>query len=115
MSEQQIAQIEMTMEQAKEDINLAKALDKLKSNREFKKIITEGYFKDEAIRLVNMKGHPQARREDIQADIIKQIDAIGCLNAFFDMIYHRAEWAKSAIEASEEELNYLHETAAEEV
>lgn len=107
MSESQVAQIELTMDEAKSQIGLAEALDKLHKNRDFKKVFLDGYFKDEAIRLVELKGYPSTQREDMQADIVKQIDAIGCVRGFFSKIYQEAMNAQSAIEAAEQELEEI--------
>lgn len=104
MSDAQIREIELSMDAAKEKISLAESLDKLRKNRDFKKIIEEGYFKNEAVRLVHMKGYPSEQRDDLQQAIIRDIDAIGSLRSYLDTIYREAEWAESAIHASEAEL-----------
>lgn len=68
---------------AKVQLDLGSALANLRNNRDFKKLITEGYLKDEAIRLVSLKADPMMQTPEFQASIVKQIDAIGFLAQYF--------------------------------
>lgn len=83
------------------------ALERLRNNRDFKEIISKGYMKDEAVRLVHLKAAPQMCTPELQASIIKQIDAIGALDSFFNNMRHQALLAAKAIEADEETLEEL--------
>lgn len=107
MNSNAVAEIEVSMQEAKDSIELANALERLHHNSDFKKIVLEGYFKDEAVRLVHLKADPNMQDSNRQANIIKDMDAIGSLRMYFGTIYHRAEWSKSAIAAGEEELESL--------
>lgn len=110
MQDQQ-AQIEITMEQAKECIAMAASLERLHKNRDFKKLITECYFKDEPARLVGLKADPHMTSEEKQQSILKDIDAIGTLQQFFRAIYQRGAWAESALKQGEAELAEMAEEA----
>ena len=55
MIDNQVEEIELEINQAKEKVALKDSLEKLIKNRDFKKVITEGYFEQEAIRLVLLK------------------------------------------------------------
>jgi hypothetical protein len=109
----QVAQIEVTMQQAKDCVIAADALQRLHKNRDFKKIILEGYFKDEPARLVGLKGDANMQDEARQAAIVKEIDGIGTLQQHFRTIYQRAAWAEQALEQGEAELREI-EAEAEE-
>jgi len=49
MVDQQIEQIELSIEAAKANVEKMEALLRLIDNKDFKKIIDDGYFKDEAV------------------------------------------------------------------
>lgn len=96
------------------DINDAKlilkrgdALNRLQSNKDFQELILTGYFKDEAVRLVHLKGDPNMQEPAKQAAIVLQIDAIATLSQFFYTVTHLAKLAEKSIadgEATREEL-----------
>lgn len=106
-NETDVQLIEVSIEEANKQVNLGKALDKLHKNREFKQIILEGFFKEEAIRLVGLKAHPAMQDEAQQAAILKEIDAIGSLRNYFGKIYQGAAMADQSIISHEQELEAL--------
>lgn len=81
-----LQQIEITEQEAKNKVDLAKSLDRLLSNRDFKKIVTEGYFREEAIRLVMAKSNPHCQQDEVQKAITKDIDAIGSFRHYLAQI-----------------------------
>lgn len=93
--------IEKNIEQAKELVELGNAVERLRSNRDFKKIVVNGYFEDEAIRLVHLKADPGMQRAESQASILKQMDAIGSFSSYLSTILHQASLAEKAIEVGE--------------
>lgn len=97
-------EIEVSMEHAQEVINRAKALDRLHNNPDFLDVIRDGFLHEEAIRLVHLKAGPNMQKPEHQADIIKAIDAIGGLIAYFQKIEYAAKMAESAIEQAEQAL-----------
>ena len=107
MSNNEVTEIELNIKEAQEIVDLGKALDRLHNNRDFKKVILEGYFKNEAVRLVSIKGDPNLQSVDSQERIVKAIDAIGGLRGFFGTIDFKAEQAKQAIEEDEKELEFI--------
>lgn len=98
MTDLELEQIELTEQEAKAKIELAKSLDRLSSNRDFKKIVLEGYFKEEAIRLVFAKSNPQCHSPEIQAAILRDIDAIGSFRQYLGQIEFDAMQAKKALQ-----------------
>lgn len=107
MSNQQIQEIEMSIAQSKKMIDLGSALERLRANKDFKKVIQEGYFEKEAIRLVHLKADPSMQTPERQASIIRDMDAIGTLDQYFGSVFHQARLAAKAIEADEEALTEL--------
>ena len=106
--EAQLNQLEQDISANKRLIDLAKSLERLESNRDFKKIINEGFMKDEAVRLVHLKADPAMQAEHKQVAIIKEIDAIGSLASFLAVIRVQGRNAERALaddEATREEIN----------
>lgn len=108
-----IEEVELNIQHANALVKLGKSLDRLTNNRDFKSLIKDGYFRDEAVRLVHAKANPNTQAPEIQQDIIKQIDAIGNLAAYFRTVGQQAELAKQAIAADEETLQELRNEGAE--
>jgi len=104
MSETQIQEIELDIEAAREFIERGEALDRLRENKDFKLIIMDGYFRDEAVRNVQLKSTYQFRDAESQELITKAIDGIGALHTFFQTVDFQASEAGQAIRASEEEI-----------
>lgn len=102
MSQQQIEEIELNITEAKKIVAQGKALEKLLSNRDFKKIFLEGYLEKEAVRLVHLKADANMQSEESQEAILTQIDAIGSLTYYMQKIRQQAMHAEKAIEADEE-------------
>jgi hypothetical protein len=97
-----IKDIELNIQEAKYLIEFGNALDRLRNNKDFKLVINKGYFEQESIRLVHLKSDPNMQSESSQLSIVKQMDAIGALNQYFNMAYYRANMAEKAMIADEE-------------
>ena len=95
-----IEELEANIKQAKEEVELGAALERLFSNRDFKKVVLNGYFEKEAIRLVYMKG--EATLPTDHEKIVLQIDSIGTFRKYLKNITVSAELAKKAMEADEQ-------------
>lgn len=107
MTTNTIQAIEQNLEQSRKTVELGKAFERLVANRDFKAIIQDGYFRDEAVRLVHLKADPAMQSPVSQAAIVAQIDAIGALSAYFRTLKHGVMLAVKAIEADEETLQEL--------
>lgn len=104
--------IEAQVRKAKKHVEIDEALARLESNRDFKKIITEGYFRDEAVRLVHLKAAPDMQTPHAQAAIVRSIDAIGELSDFFRTLRHNADNARKEIETAGVALEEISEEEA---
>jgi hypothetical protein len=88
-----LKELEVNLLAAKEAIELNSALQRLMDNKDFKKVVTNGYFNKEAVRLVLLKGKPGYQGDVEQKNIIAKIDAIGNFSNYLDNIAMEAELA----------------------
>lgn len=98
----EIQQLEESIERAKERVEFGTVIERLYATRDFKKVIGEGYFEQEAIRLVHLKADPNMQSVAQQEAIVKQIDAIGSLKQYLRAKCHIAAQAVQSIAADEE-------------
>jgi hypothetical protein len=102
MISQTIDAIERNIEKAKAEVEFGAALERLKANKDFKKVVLEGYFEKEAIRLVHLKADCNMQSPEMQRSIVQQMDAIGSFSEFLNVRLQRAGMATKQIEADEE-------------
>lgn len=105
MSEQEMNQMEITIAQAKEMVAARDAALKLKTNREFKKVILEGYFREEAVRLTSMLADPGAA--NFQDAIIADLRAISGLQVYLHNLMLQGDTAERSIAENESELETM--------
>lgn len=107
MSTDTINAIERNMKKAREVLEFSAALERLRGNRDFKKVVLEGYFEQEAIRLVHLKSDQNMQSPTIQQSIVNQIDAIGQLSQFFSTAVQKASMASRQIESDQDTIEEL--------
>ena len=112
MPDTSFEEIEIDIEAAKELVQKGDALDRLTNSADFRNIISQGYFQEEAVRLVHLKSSAAMKNEDMQKAVITSIDAIGNLAQYFAKIMSQAEMARSSIEDSHELLTEMAEEGA---
>jgi phytoene dehydrogenase-like protein len=100
--------LEASIQRAKASVELGQALERLLTNRDFRTVIEQGYFKEEAIRLVHLRADPSMTSSFMQESIVKQMDAIGALVQYFAVIRHQSAMAGRSIESDELTLEELH-------
>ena len=103
MSEQQVEEIEMTIKQAKEQVALKDAVIKLSNNKDFKKVVNEGYFEKQASRLVLLKADPNMQDEKSQKELDNSIIAIGYFRQYLSSLVQLGYQAEREILSAEEE------------
>jgi len=94
--------IEKGIQQATVLVEFGSAISRLTNNKDFKRVIGEGYFEQEAIRLVHLKADENMQSVQAQASIVKQMDAIGALGQFLQTKQVLATQAARSIAADEE-------------
>ncbi len=107
ITEAEINSIERDIKKASEAKELGLSLERLKNNHDFKTVIKSGYFRDEAVRLVHLKGDPNFQTTEKQQSIIKQMDSIAALNAYFYVIELQALQAEKSIVSNEAMLDEI--------
>lgn len=98
----QLQAIDRNLEEDKKAVDLASALNRLSTNKDFREVIKVGYFEKEAIRLVLLKADINMQSPERQEAIIKAIDSIGFLHQYFNTINQLASIATKSIEYNEE-------------
>lgn len=106
-NQEQIQRLEADIVSAKKTVEFGDALQRLRSNRDFKTVIQSGYLEQEAIRLVHLKGDPAMQSPEAQAAIVRQIDSIGELSNYFRTVDYQTRMGIRAIAADSETLEEL--------
>lgn len=98
----QLEQVELSIAQAKSTSNKMHDLMALTNNKNFESIILEGYFKDEASRLVLLKAEPAMQEAASQKAIEDGINAIGHFRQYLHTTMQLGRMAEKAILDDEE-------------
>ncbi len=105
-------QITLTIAQAKIKIARADAMLRLRKNKDFKKVFTDGYLSEQLKAMVMRKSAPGFQGENEQRYIEGQLSAMSYLNQFIMLTLLEGEQAKAGVENHEAELeNALAEEA----
>lgn len=107
--ESDLAELEINIENVKGAIKLAETLEKLEENPEWKELITEGFLKKEAARVVALKGDMQMRMAgEIQMQWLEDmITGIGAFQAYLNFIRQRGASARQTLAQNEETREHL--------
>lgn len=89
----ELTQIEHDIRQCEDILATAEALEALRKNRHFKKVIEEGYLKNEAIRNTLNLDHAQLREASIRA-----LAGVSSFNAYLQTIEQMADIARANLE-----------------
>lgn len=101
-NDQLINKLDQDVKNLKPIIEFGNSVERLRSNRDFNKVIVEGYLKQEALRLVHAKSDPNMQDPDKQAAIVRDIDAIGTLYQFLSLAERQGDMAKAQLDSIEE-------------
>jgi len=99
-SEQQLEQLEKNMVEAKKFMDVRGSYRKLVKNREFKKVILDYYFNEEAARLVTAKSSGLDDKQEKMVD--NMMYGIGALQNFFESVEMRGNQAEQAYKEDED-------------
>lgn len=86
------------LREAEEAVALLGELKKLESNRAFKKVILEGYFKELPIEMTPLLNEPHLS-EASREGLMNQLKGVGALQAYFRSIYAKGNDMQQAIDA----------------
>lgn len=101
-----VQQVEVSLEEAERIAAFGAALSRLEKNRDFQTVILDGYFKDEAARLVMLTAEINFKPEQKEA-VNAGIRGIAELRQFFLSRRTQAEMASKEIEDYKSELDEL--------
>jgi hypothetical protein len=101
MYETELQQLDLSIKHAQKTVDLGDALARLRNNRDFKKVVEEGYFNQEAIRLVHLMSDANMQTPEIQSSIYKQMVAVGVFRDYLETLETRAGMARRSVEADE--------------
>ena len=90
-------EINITIEDAEKRVRLAELVREMEANAGFKELILEGYFKENASRLVMLKADKEFQTEDKQNAIDKDILGISVLGEFLRNLKIIGDMAKESL------------------
>lgn len=97
-------EVEVTIEQCNERIDMARKLENLLNNHDFTDLIMTGYMERESHRLTLMLADPACETPQGQANVVRDLSAIAQLNAYFRTVRKAGEVAQRTKQEHEEEL-----------
>lgn len=103
----QIQEVELSIEQAKGLIARKDQALKLTDNKDFKALVLQGYFVDEAARLALLSSDPMLDAE-ARADVMQGVLALGYFKRYITGIIHFGRMAEKDLAAHTETLAELH-------
>lgn len=110
----QIETIEITIEQAKEAVQLRDDAFALSENPIFKKLIMQGYFEKEPARIASIYAHPSISPEQ-RGMLERDLHAVGAMRLYMQKLIQLGDIADREIKASQETLDELRSMRDDEV
>lgn len=107
MSQSDIQEVEITIEQARKQIKMRDAVERLMNNQDFKDIVLEQYLREEAVRLVHLKADAQMQDERRQRNMDMGIAGIGLFRVFCERIQREGDEAEEALDGHLETLDQV--------
>lgn len=114
MGNMEIEAIERNIKEAKEIADFGAAVERLKANKDFQKVVLKGYFERESIRLVHLKSDDTRQSPESQRAILVQMDAIGVFSGFLGTALQLASIARKQIEQGEAAIEEIHAEGSEQ-
>lgn len=98
MSNSEIEHLEVEIDQAKDMISLNDDLVQLQEDPRFIRVITKGFFEQEAIRLVMLQSDPEMQKPERKEALVAAMNAVSGLNQYFVRVNRVGEMAKEALD-----------------
>lgn len=86
-----------------EQIEMGQALERLKDNPDFQRVITDGYFKNSVLDTVSLLSVPQIKQQGHRPELMEDLIAVSNLQFYFRQIEQFYEAAKNPVLSDEEE------------
>lgn len=84
-------------------LDMGEALNRLRKNPDFQKVISEGYCKDKALASVSLLGVPQISDQGKRPGVMEDLISISNLQFYFMQIDNFYEGAKDPVLSDDEE------------
>jgi len=97
----EIEQIEVNIDVARKDVEKMDGLLRLIKNKDFQSLIDEGYFINEASRLVILRADPAMQEPSLQETINNGITAVGHFRQYLNTVMQIGRMAESGIKEDE--------------
>ena len=101
---QQLEAIRAQLEDAKQAQAMNDVLDRLERNRDFKKIVLEGFLKEHVLEQTSMLARPDCQHELVQQSIQKSLTGASSFNAYLTSLRQMAAAADERVRQCEEAL-----------
>ncbi len=98
----EIEQIEVSIDAARKDVDKMEGLLRLIKNNDFKSLIDDGYFVDEASRLVILRADPAMQSDTLQKTIDDGITAVGHFRQYLNTVMQIGRMAEQGIKEDED-------------
>jgi len=108
-----IETVELSIEVAEEAIKRGKQAKALAKNKDFKELVLDGYFQDEAARLVHLVSHPTTK-DEMRTTVQRDIDGVGAFKRYLQTIVMFGEQAELALEADKQTLEEMRQADFDE-
>ena len=99
--------IQITIDQAKNQVELGEALERLHQNPDFRKVVLHQYIDRETVRLGHLLSDPSMQDAAQQQMVLSDLKAIGCFVNYLRTIHATARMASEAIKVNEDELRQM--------
>lgn len=104
MTEQELElqAVEASLEDTKQYLEFSRSEERLADNADFKTLILEGYFKDEAARLTGILADPNMQDEINQREIFSALKAISHLRQYLMHVRRTRNSIEASLQETEE-------------
>lgn len=106
MNQQDIREVELTIEEAKKIVAFGEAIRRLEKNKDYRAVFTDGYFLNEASRLTLLSGDP-AITDQVRANVFVSLRSIGELNSYLRQQVQLADQMTVSIREAQELLDHM--------
>lgn len=96
-------QIELETIEMEHHLQMGEALNRLRDNPDFKRVITDGYLKDKVLASVSLLSVPQIQDQGKRSGVMEDLIAASNLQYFFATVDNFYEGCKNPILSDEEE------------
>jgi hypothetical protein len=106
MSQSDIEQIELSIEEARKMVDRGRMAEELSMNSGFRKLVLEGYFVEEAARLVHLSSDPTVP-ENMRTVILRDLNGPGAFKRYLSTLVQMGRMAAQEIRDAQETLEEI--------